>query len=152
MSVEATTSHYKKNTHKIFIAALVLFGAYCIYDGYFNEKFVEKHVSETGEADSTLAFNRKSPPILFGAAILIGANLARIWTKKVVAGETSLNVCGTDIAYDSIESINKTHFDSKGFFTIAYKDSQGSEKDIKISDKDYDGLPTVLDEVVAKIS
>ena len=152
MSVEATSSHYKKNTHKIFITALVLFAVYCIYDGYYNEKFIEKHTSETGELDSTLSFNRKSPPILIGAAVIIGINLARIWNKKVVAGDTSLDVCGTEITYDSMESINKTHFDSKGFFTITYKDSQGSDNDIKISDKDYDGLGIVLDEVVAKIS
>ena len=152
MSVEATSSHYKKNTHKIFIVVLVLFAAYCVYDGYYNTKFIEKNTSETGEPNSTLSFNKKSPPILFGAAILLGINLARIWNKKVVAGDTSLDVCGTEIAYDSIESINKTHFDSKGFFTIAYKDNRGNDSEIKISDKDYDGLATVLDEIVAKIS
>lgn len=151
MSVEATASKYKKNTHWIIIAALIFGAGYCIYDGFYNEKFIEKH-TEDGVMDSTLIGNRKLPPYLAVGAVVVGINLARVWKKKVVAGETSLDVCGTEIAYDSMESINKTHFESKGFFTIAYKDSQGSDNEIKISDKDYDGLGILLDEVVAKIS
>jgi len=152
MAVEATSSSYKKNTHKILILAMIGFAIYCAYDGYYNQSFIEKHTLEDGQEDSTLAFNKKAPPFLVAIALAIGVNLFRIWNKKVVAGDTSLSLPNTEIPYDSIESINKTHFDSKGFFTLAYKDPQGKENTIKICDKDYDNLPTVLDEIVAKIS
>jgi hypothetical protein len=156
MAIQATSSSYKRNTHKILIIAMIGFAVYCVYDGHYNQSFIEKHTLENDDGsrqpDSTLAFNEKAPPFLAAIALAIGVNLFRIWNKKVVAGDTSLSLSNTEIPYDSIESINKTHFDSKGFFTVTYKDSQGKENTIKIRDKDYDNLPTVLDEIVAKIS
>ena len=56
------------------------------------------------------------------------------------------------IAYDSIEKIDKTHFDSKGYFVLTYKDSQGKASELKLSDRNYDNMPAVLDEIIAKIS
>jgi hypothetical protein len=151
MAIQATSSSYKRNTHKILIIALIGFAVYCVYDANYNQSFIDKH-SLDGQPDSTLAFNQKAPPFLAAMALAIGVNLFRIWNKKVVAGDTSLSLSNTEIPYDSIESINKTHFDSKGFFTVTYKDSQEKENTIKIRDKDYDNLPTVLDEIIAKIS
>ncbi|MBN1457634.1 MAG: hypothetical protein JW912_07270 [Sedimentisphaerales bacterium] len=152
MAIQATSSSYKKNTHKILILALIGFAVYCVYDGYYNQSFIEKHTLENGQPNSTLAFNKKAPPFLAAIALAIGVNLFRIWNKKIVAGDESLSLSNTEIPYNSIESINKTYFDSKGFFTVTYKDSQGKESTIKVCDKDYDNLPTVLDEIVAKIS
>lgn len=160
MSLEAPVSKYKLNSFRLYMLACFAGAVVLAYDGYLSkydwskrQSFYQKHYIENNNQPSdTMKFNRYAPLAL----LPLGAFFAFQWVtskkKKVVAGETSLDVCGTDIAYASIESINKTHFDSKGFFSITYKDSQGSEKDIKISDKDYDGLPTVLDEVVAKIS
>jgi len=56
------------------------------------------------------------------------------------------------IPYDAIESIDKTHFDDKGFFTIIYKENSGPEVRRKLSDRQYDNLEVVLDHLVAKIT
>ena len=54
------------------------------------------------------------------------------------------------IAYDSIEKIDKTNFKSKGYFVITYKDQSGREVNRKLSDRTYDNLEAVLNEVVVK--
>ena len=160
MSVEATASKYTSNSFRLYMLACIIGAAVLAYDGYLSkyewakrQKFYETHyVLNDNQPDGTMTFNRNAPFVL----LPLGAFFAFKWVtakkKKVVAGDTSLDVCGTEIAYDSIESINKTHFESKGFFTITYKDSQQSDNEIRVSDKDYDGLGIVLDEVVAKIS
>ena len=72
--------------------------------------------------------------------------------KRVVADDEGLKTGKETIAYDRIEKINKTHFDSKGYFVVTYTDPDGQSKDIKISDRTYDNLPAVLDHLVTKIS
>ena len=85
--------------------------------------------------------------------MLLGVYLFVIRNKKITAEETGLVIDGKiNIAYDSIEKIDKTLFDSKGRFIITYKDAGGKETDRVISDKDYDNLPAILDHLVAKIS
>ena len=160
MSVEATASKYKANSFRLYMAVCIVGAAVLAYDGYLSkydwskrQSFYKKHYIENDNQPSdAIKFNMYSPFVL----LPLGAFFAFKWVtskkKKVVAGDTSLDVSGTEITYDSMESINKTHFESKGFFTITYKDSQGSSNEIKISDRDYDGLGIVLDEVVAKIS
>jgi len=56
------------------------------------------------------------------------------------------------IACDSIEKIDKTYFESKGYFVITYKDSQGGEVVRKLSNRTYDNMDAVLNELVMKIS
>ena len=67
-------------------------------------------------------------------------------------GENSLVAGKLEIAYDSIQKIDKTHFDSKGYFIITYKDYQGVDADLRVSDRTYDNLSAVLDELIGKIS
>jgi hypothetical protein len=152
MAIEAPLSKYKKNNFRIGIVILVGLAIWFAYDGYRNEGFIKKHTDENGNPDSTLAFNRKAPPYLVGAAVLLGVYLFAIKDKKVVADESSLVIGKRQIAYDTIEKIDKTHYDSKGYFVITYKDYQGVETNLKISDGIYDNLSAVLDELVAKIS
>ncbi len=152
MAIEAPLSKYKKNNSRIGIVILVGLAIWFAYDGYRSEGFIKRHTDQNGKPDSTLAFNRKAPPYLVGAAVLLGVYLFAIKDKKVVADESSLIVGKRQIAYDSIEEINKTHFDSKGYFVITYKDYQGVDANLKISDGIYDNLSAVLDELVAKIS
>jgi hypothetical protein len=153
MALISPLSKYKKNTYLIWMAVLIGFAAYCVYDGYFNENFRDKHTTADGKPDGTLAFNQKAPPYLVGVAVLMGAYLFVIRNKKVVAEENAIVIDGkVNIAYDSIQKIDKTNFDSKGHFTLTYRGPDGKEIDHKLSDKDYDNLRVILDHLVAKIS
>ena len=151
MAIEAPLSKYKKKNLLIFMAILIGVGIWFYYDGHYNQKFIEKNTVD-GKPNSTLNFNRKTPPYLVGAGIIMGIYFFVIKGKKIVADDSSLNTGKEIIAYEAIEKINKTSFDSKGYFIITYTDSSGQSKDVKLSDRTYDNLPAVLDHIVAKIS
>jgi hypothetical protein len=152
MAIEAPLSKYKKNNFRIGIVILVGLAIWFAYDGYRNEDFIKKHTDQNGKPDSTLTFNRKAPPYMVGVAVLLGVYLFAIKDKKVIAGQDSLIVGKRQIAYDTIEKIDKTHFDSKGYFVVTYKDYQGVDTNLTLSDRIYDNLSAVIDELVAKIS
>ena len=152
MAVEAPISKYKKNNLKIYIFVCIVFTIWFGYDGYFNEKFKAKHADQDGNPDSSLLFNQKAPPFFLGAAVLLTGYLFAITNKKIIAGENELVITEKKkIAYDSIQKINKTYFDSKGYFIITYKDENDNEMNRKLSDRKYDNLAAVLDQLVAKI-
>jgi hypothetical protein len=152
MALVAPISKYKIKTYLIYMAVLVGFGAYCYYDGHYNQSFIDKHTVD-GKPDGTMVFNQKAPVYLVGAAALIGAYLLVIRNKKVVADDNALVIDGkVSIPYDSVQKIDKTDFDAKGHFTFTYKSPDGKEIDRKISDRDYDNLKAILDHLVAKIS
>ena len=151
MAIEAPLSKYKKKNMLIMMAILIGLGIWFYYDAHYSEKFIKKHTVNDAP-DSTLTFNLKSPPYLVGAGILLGIYFFVIKGKKIVADDTALNTGKETIAYDTIEKINKTNFDSKGYFIITYTDSSNQSKDMKLSDRTYDNLPAVLDHIVAKIS
>lgn len=150
MAIEAPLSRYKKQN--LIIIALVLIGAglWFGYDGHYNQKFIEKNTVD-GVPNSTLNFNRKAPPFLIGAGILLGIYFFMIRDKKLIADENELISGSLKIPYDAIEKINKTHFDKKGLFTITYTDN-GQSKELTLKDRTYDNLPAVLDHIVSKIS
>jgi hypothetical protein len=150
MAIEAHLSRYKKQNMVIIAVVLIAAGAWFAYDGYKNQKFIDKHTVD-GKPDSTLNFNRKSPPFFIGAGVLIGIYFFVAKNKKIVAGENELISGSTTIPYDSIEKINKTHFDKKGFFTITYTEN-GQSKELTLKDRTFDNLPAVLDHIVSKIS
>ncbi len=153
MALVAPFSKYTRKSFLIWIALCVGFGAYCVYDGYFNQTFIDKHTDADGNPDSTMVFNQKAPAVLIGISVLLGGYLLIIRNRKITAEENALVINGKlSIPYDSIEKIDKTHFDSKGHFTLTYKNSSGKETDLKISDKKYDNLKAILDHLVAKIS
>lgn len=155
MSIVAPMSKYKKQNLWIIIAVLVGAAAVFAFDGYIRKGFIEKHTitTETGEKvpDSDLVFNRKSPPYFLAGALLVAVYYFIVRGKKVVAGDNSLQVGKVEIPYDSIEKINKTFFDKKGYFIITYKDG-GKEVDLKLSDRSYDNMSAILDELVKQIS
>lgn len=153
MAIEAPLSKFKKNSFKIGVAVCIGLAIYCVYDGYYNKKFIEKNTNADGSPNSTLLFNQKSPPYLIGAAVLLGAYLFTIRNKKVVADENELIISDKErIPYNSIQKIDKTLFKSKGFFTITHKNNDGREVDRKLSDRTYDNLAAILEHLVAKIS
>jgi hypothetical protein len=151
MTIEAPLSRYKKQNMLIAIVVMVGLGIWFYYDGHYQTAFIEKHTVD-GKPDSTLLFNQKSPPFFILGAVVVGVCFFMVRGKKVVADDAGLKACGKTIDYEAIEKINKTHFDSKGFFVVTYKDPQGQSCDLKISDRTYDNLPAVLDHLVEKIS
>ena len=153
MAIEAPISKFKKTNLKIYIVVLVAFAIWFGYDGYFSEKFKEEHTKADGTPDSTLVFNQKSPPFFIGAAVLLGVYLFAIRNKKIIADQNELIISAKEkISYDSMQKIDKTYFDSKGYFLITYKDKDGSEINRKLSGRKYDNLAAILDHLVAKIS
>jgi len=153
MAIEAPISKFKKTNFKIYIAVCIALAIWCAYDGYFNDKWIEEHTDTNGNPETYLVFNRKAPPYFIGAAVLLGAYLLAIRNKKIIADENELVLSDKKrVPYDSIQKIDKTHFDSKGFFLITYKNKDGREVNRKLNDRTYDNLAAILDELVAKIS
>ena len=153
MAIEAPLSKYKKNNIIIYIILCIVAAGWFAYDGYINKKFIEKHTNEDGTPNSTLAFNQKSPPFFIAAAVLFGVYLYSVRNKRLIADENELVFSAKDkIPYDSIQKIDKTYFDKKGFFVITHKDEHGKEIDRKISDRNYDNIAPILDLLVAKIT
>lgn len=153
MVIEAPTSKFKKTNLKIYMGLCVALALWFAYDGYINETFRKKNSDQNGAPNSMLVFNQKSPPFLVGAAAILGAYLFVVKDKKVVANENELVLSGRKkIPYDSIQRIDKTYFDKRGFFIITYKDESGKEVHRALSDRKYDNLAAILDHLVAKIS
>jgi hypothetical protein len=110
-------------------------------------------VYEYGAADHTMIFNRFAPVFLVIAAAFLIVRLWAMKDKKLLADENELIITDKEkIPYDSIQKINKTYFDKKGFFIVTYKDKGGNEANRRLSSRKYDNLAAVLDHLVAKIS
>ena len=153
MAIEAPYSKYRKTNFKIAIVILVVFAGWFFYDGYYNERFINTHKDAEGNPDSTLAFNQKSPPWFILAAVAAGVYLFIIRSRKIIAEENALIISHKEkIPYDAIQKIDKTHFESKGFFIITYNNKGGPEVNRRLSDRAYDNLSAVLEHLVAKIS
>ena len=159
MTIEAPVSKYKKTNLKIYIAVCIVLAVVFAYDGYLSRyewslrrSFYEEHVKE-GKPDDTMIFNQKAPFFLAAIAALLTARLWTVKNKKLLADENELIISNKErIAYDSIQKINKTLFESKGFFIVTYRNNDGREVNRKFSDRAYDNLAVVLDHLVAKIS
>jgi len=161
MAIEAPVSKFAKTNIKIYIVACAAAAVIFAYDGYLSKykwsgrySFYQEHVLDNdGIPTQTMNFNTKSPPFFFGAAVLFTVYFFVIKNNKLIADENELVFSAKQkIPYDSIEAINKTYFEKKGFFVITYKDQSGKEINRKISERKYDNLPAILDHLVAKIS
>ncbi len=161
MAIEAAISSYNLKTLRLYAIICIVVAVILAYDGYLSkyewskrQSFYKEHfVDNDNKADDIMKFNQYLPPILIVGAAFFALKYAMIKDRKAVADENELNVYdGTKITYDSIEKIDKTHFESKGYFVITYKDGSDREVNYKLSDKTYDNLPAVLDHIVAKIS
>ena len=153
MAIEAPLSKYSRNSFLIYISICLVMAAWFAYDGYLNQSFIEKHTNEQGVADSDLLVNRYAPPFLVAAAAVLGLWLWAIRGRKLVADEKDLVISAKKrIPYDAIQSIDKTYFEKKGFFTIAYERDNGAQATCKLTDRRYDNLKAILDHLVAQIS
>lgn len=159
MVIEAPISKFKKTNLKIYIGACIIFAVIFAYDGYlskypwsYRQGFYNKHVKD-GKPDDTMMFQRIVPLFLAALAAGLICYLGTVKNKKIIADEEKLNIEGkTEIPYRSIEKVDKTRFDSKGFFLITYKNENNTEKKLKLSNRRYDNLKAVLEKVVDKIS
>jgi len=153
MVVEAPISKYKKNNLKIYIFFCIAIAIWCAYDGYFNDKWIAEHKNPDGTPQPYLTINRNAPPFFVGAAVLLAGYLFAVRNKKIIAQENELVLGGKEkISYDSIQKIDKTHFQKKGHFVITYKNEHGKKINCKFTDRTYDNLPAILDKLVAEIS
>jgi hypothetical protein len=159
MAIEAPISKHKKTNLKIYAAACIIFGVVLAYDGYLSKyewsgrhKFYEKHTKD-GRADETMIFNRVAPVFLLGVAVGLAIRLRALKDRKLLMDESELVISNKEkIPYESIQKIDKTYFDSRGFFVITYEVGGGVEKVLKLSDRTYENLAAVLEGLVAKIS
>ena len=153
MAIEAPISKFKKTNIKICIAVCIGLVIWCLYDAHFNEEFIKKYTDDDGNPTGWLTINRKAPPFLIGAAVIFGVYLFLLKDKKLLADDNELVINNKKrISYESIQQINKTYFDKKGFFVVTYKNKGGNEARLKLSDRKYDNLPAVLERLIEKIS
>ncbi len=161
MAIEAPISKFKKNNFRICIAGCIAMAVVFAYDGYLSKYkwsgrysfYKDQVLDNDGKPTPTMIFNRKSPPFFLAGAVLFAVSLYLLKDKKLIADENELVISDKKrISYDSIQQINKTYFEKKGFFVITYKNKGGSEDRLRLSDRKYDNLPAVLEHVVAKIT
>ena len=159
MAIEAPYSKYSKNNFKIGIVLFVAMAIIFAYDGYLSKyewslrrSFYEEHVKD-GKPDFDMVFNQKSPLVFVGLAAVTTAWFWARKNKKLLADENELIISNKEkISYDSIQQIDKTYFEKKGFFVITYKDKDGKEVMRKLNERTYDNLAAILEHLVAKIS
>ena len=153
MAIVAPYSKFKKTNLKIYIVFLIALALWCAYDGYINKSWIEEHTNEDGTPMTYLTFNRNAPYVLGAGAVILGIFLGMVSGKKLTADENELVISEKEkIPYSAIQQINKTHFESKGYFIVGYKTNDDKDAEITISSKKYDNLGAVLDELVSKIS
>ncbi len=152
MDTVAKYSSYRLGNIKIAIFVLLGLSAWFVYDGYYNQKFIDKHTSAEGEADHTLIFHKYvayfSVPAAGVAAVAFFINRK----KRIVAGQDALQVNdGLSIPYDTMEEIDHTEYDTSGKFSITYVDG-GANKKLVLTKKSWDNLDKVLEYMISKIS
>lgn len=154
MAIVAPLSRYRRNNHMILLAVVLGLAAWFHYDGHYNEEFIKKHTKDgtlTGQPDDTLAINRKAPPVLLAVGVLVVGNFVRIRNQRIRVDDSTLMVNRLSIPLSTVTQIDKTHFDSKGFFVLSYKPGD-TEKNLKLYARDYDNLSAVLDRLIEELS
>ena len=153
MEIEARYSRYKRQNLLILIGICVVGAVWLGYDGYINQNFIEEHTNADGTIQSDLQFNRIGSPVCVVLAVLLAVRFFMVKDRKTIAGEKELILSNnTRISYDSIESIDKTYFDEKGYFDIKYNTADGNEQACRVSDRNFDNLGALLEKVISEIS
>ena len=159
MAIEAPVSKFRKTNFKIYIGVCIAVAIIFAYDGYLSKYkwsmrysfYKEQVIDNDGKPTPTMTFNRKAPPFFLAGAAIFGIFLYLIKDQKLIADENELAINSKKrIPYDSIQQIDKTYFEKKGFFIITYNDKSRSR--IKLNKRQYDNLDAVLELLVTKIS
>lgn len=152
MDIIAKYSSYRLGNLKIAVAVLLGLSVWCVYDGYFNQKFIDKHTTVEGKADDTLICHKYFAYIGVPGAAAVLAVFAVKRKKQIIAKNDCLVLeDGSSIAYKSIEELDQTDYDIDGKFKLTYI-SGGNEKSVVFSNKNWDGLDKLLDFLITKIS
>ncbi|MBN1845879.1 MAG: hypothetical protein JW810_09365 [Sedimentisphaerales bacterium] len=151
MAVVAPGSRHTRNTNLMIVIACVIFAGWFLYDGWFNESFKQKHLRDDGTPDATLESNRLWVPLGCAAvAVFFLYSTIRLKRRSITADEQAVASSeGLRIAYSSIQRIDKRLFDKEGHFTLFYT-ADGVEKKWKLTDRMYDQLGLLLDEIVRR--
>lgn len=153
MDIVGPVSRHKKNSAVLYIAVLVGFGLWCLVDGYFKTSFIDAHTGPDGRPDGTLLFNRIAPGFLFLGAAGLGLWVVSMRKRRVVATDTELVIRDAlRIPYDSIQQIDKTLFEKKGFFVVTYRAEGTGDKTVRLDDRDYENLRPILDRLIREIT
>jgi len=149
MAVVATGSRHKRNSNWMIAAACIAFALWFLYDGWVNKDFQKEKMEQGKQLD--LQANRYYVPIACAAlAVYFAISAVRTKGLRAAADEQGLLLAdGTRIGYDAIEKIDKRFFDQEGHFTVSYR-SGAQERRLRLSDRDYDQLGLVLDEIVQR--
>ena len=147
MAAEAIGSRYTIKTNYLIAAACMAFALWFLYDGWFNEEFQNENTEE-GKPNITLQLNRTWLPIICGLAMACFASSAvRLRSRKIRADDKGLALStGQEIPYESVRQIDKRHFEKEGHFAIEYQAGAGKKR-LKLSDRHWDGLGLLLDEL-----
>jgi len=152
MAIVAPLSRYRRNNHLIALVICLGLAAWCFYDGRYNQEFIQKHSNPDGTPnDPWLIINRVAPPYLMVAGVLVVANFYRVRNQRVRVDGDTLMINRLSIPLKDVVQVDRTHFDTKGFFILSYK-SGGSEKNTKLYARDYDNLSAVLDRLIEELS
>ncbi|MBN1765501.1 MAG: hypothetical protein JW860_09615 [Sedimentisphaerales bacterium] len=148
MAVEATASKFTRNT-RIYLAVMCLaFGLYFFYDGWFGEYRQKELDKNDGKPSPNLLFNQYAIIPLGAIALWAIISLIGHSRKKIVADDKKLILSGNyEIPYSALKKINKTEFKKSGYIIIEYEENS-EIKTLKLSDRTYDNLGSLLDEII----
>ena len=151
MAVEATGSKFARNNARIFFIVAILAGLYLFHDGWLGwfTDYMHNDVEEGGGKPTlNLQFNRYAPFVLWVFAIYFVIAYFQIPKRRVLADDQGLTVQNQSaIPYANITHIDNRPFDKKGYFLIGINEG-GQKKELKFSDRKYDNLGLLLDELV----
>ncbi len=154
MAVTATGSTYSRNN--ALIIGVVCLGVALIFfnDGWlswFGRTYREEQLAKNdGKPTINLLFNQYAPFPLALVAVYMFFRAVQIPKLRAVADENGLTVNNeTPIAYSDITHIDNRFFKEKGYFVVGYR-AGGEAKEVRLSDRLYDKLALLLDELVAR--
>lgn len=127
----------------------VIFAVWFTYDGWINKEYQEKETKD-GKPSANLLFNRYVPiplAIMAGYFLLAAKKAPKF---RIVADENGLSIDGgRTIPYKAITQIDKRYFEKEGHLSLIYTEND-TEKKLKLTDRRYDNLGMVLDELVRR--
>jgi hypothetical protein len=150
MAVEATGSKFSR--HNNLITAVVCLGAalWFGYDGWFGPYKQKQLAINDGKPTSNLLFNQYAPVPLTIFAVWALVAALRGKSRKVTADDKGLVLTdGQQIPYGDIVKIDKRKFAKEGVFTLEYQQG-GKDKSLTLSDRKYDHLGLLLDEIIRR--
>ena len=150
MAVEAVGSKHSRNNGFIVTVVCLVGSIWLAHDGWLGEYKKTELAKNEGKPTANLYFNRYAPIPLIIIAIIYCIAALRVASRKIVADEDGIKLTsGTEIPYNSIKQIDKGPFQKQGYFTITYN-RKDKDKHLKLSDRKYDNLGLLLDELVQK--